>query len=165
MNTIIIDKYLILNSKSEVLVFIHEGKEIDDIFLPRMIYGDEEEIIFQQKMMDYLYPRVINEENEVYLYEQEQKTTAIGEDNKRYPLIKNKRYLACAVDFDDSLVSNVNAICGEYNIMPVLLPIRYLKNKAWRNIKVPWKARKINIDLDLPKPLKILEMKLDYTEY
>ena len=80
MNTIIIDKYLILNSKSEVLVFIHEGKEIDDIFLPRMIYGDEEEIVFQQKMMDYLYPRVINKENEVYLYEQEQKTMVLEKD-------------------------------------------------------------------------------------
>lgn len=165
MKTIVADKYLILNSRREVLVFIHEGKEIDDVFLPRMIYGNEEEIIFQQKMMNILNGRVINDENSVYLYEQSKTATRIEEDQSRTKYQRTKRYFACVTDFDDELVGSINEICQEFNIEPFFMPLGYLKHKAWKNIKIPREYRVINIDLDLPKPIKILELKLNYVEY
>lgn len=160
---ITVDKYLIINDKREALVFIHEGRVFEDVFLPRIIYGDEENVPFQQKIMSVLKD-VVGEENETFLYEQATFDHRLI-DGEEITCKKNKRYYVCLSDFNDELVGKINEVCSNYNIMPVLLPISFIKKSSMRYLGLPKSRRKLNIDIDLPKPIKILEYKLDYVEY
>ena len=165
MQTIIIDKFLVMNSKREVLVFVREGEELSDIFLPRKLHSAKEEIEFQRRICGLLEREVAKKENIVFLYEQpmyeERKDESYCGDEG--PI--TKRYYACMSDFDEEFVGSINLICNECNVLPYLVRLETLKQKAWKNIRVPKHKRKVAIDIDLPKPIKILKYKLDYVEY
>lgn len=165
MQKIEIDKYLIVNSNREVLVFVHEGEPTSDIFLPRKTRYDHEEVKFQRRLIKLLERHVLNDDNKVFLYEQ---PMYYHPDNPNAvethdPVVK--RYFACVTELDEYVVGIINTICNECNILPYFIPLDVLKNRAWKSIKVPSSKRKIAIDIDLPKPIKILEYKLDYVEY
>lgn len=165
VNQIEIDKYLIVNKDREVLVFVHEGDPTSDIFLPRKTRYAHEDVIFQRRLMKLLKMHVINEENTVFLYEQPMYVHPAKEGAKKDhdPIIK--RYYACVTELDDYVVGVINTICNELNVLPYFVPLEVLKDRAWKSIKVPVPKRKIAIDIDLPKTIKILEYKLDYVEY
>ena len=140
---------------------MREGEEISDIFLPRKLHFAEEEIEFQKRIYGLLKRRVTKKVNRVFLYEQpmyeERKDEAYCGDEG--PI--TKRYYACMSDFNEEFVGIINQICNECNVLPYLVPLETLKQKAWKNIRVPKPKRKVAIDVDLPKPLKILRYKLD----
>lgn len=163
MKEIQIDKYLIVNPDREVLVFVHEGEPTSDIFLPRKIRFDHEEVLFQRRLIKLLKRHILDEDNQVFLYEQPMYVhpDKTGEDH--VPIIK--RYYACITELDDYVVGIINTICNECHVLPYFVPLEVLKDRAWKSIKVPLEKRKIAIDIDLPKPIKILEYKLDYVEY
>lgn len=165
MELVIIDKYLIINSNREVLVFVREGDEISDIFLPREKCLVKEESSFQERMISLLKHRVINEENKAYLYEQRMYENRKGEEDLENHIPMIKRYYTCISKFDEKLVREINELCNEFKILPYLISLQDLKQKAWKSIKVPRSKREIAIDIDLTKAIKILQYKLDYVEY
>lgn len=165
MDNITIEKYLIMNSEKEVLIFLREGEEITDIFLPRRTKFKKEPITFQKRIYSLLKTHISLVENRVLLYEQPLYDYPDNEGDLDTHDVINKEYYMCLCDFDDELVTKINMICNEYNVLPFMVSLNALKNRAWRNIKVEREKRKYAIDIDLPKPIRILQYKLDYVEY
>ncbi len=165
MGNITIEKYLIINSNREVLVFLRDNNDITNVFLPRRTKYAQETISFQKSMYNLLKCHLLEGDNRVFLYRQPLYDYPDNKGESSTHDVINKEYYVCLSDFNDDLVTKINTICNEYGILPYLIPLGTLKDRAWRNTKIPREKRKYAIDVDLPKPIKILKYKLDYVEY
>lgn len=165
MDNITIEKYLMMNEEQQILVFLKEGEDVTDVFLPRRVKYKKEPIAFQRRMYNLFKSHMPIKDSRVLLYEQPLYNYPNIEGGEGTHDVINKEYYMCLCDFDADLVEKINIICNEYGVLPYMVSLSTLKNRAWRNINVPREKRKYAIDIDLPKPLKILKYKLDYVEY